>query len=359
MFAGAIVPEGLLIAAVGVAAVLLARLALDVVKLRRVKHRATVIGRLRVRRAALGTSPAVSTPTAIGYVRPAVIVPRGFRARVDAAEWDAVLAHESAHLARRDDWAKAAQSALTRAAWWLPGLAMLARALDLDRELAADERAAAAGDSRAYAACLLRLATDAGAAIPAPRFGARRTQVAVRVERLLARRPPCSPVARAAALGASTAVAAAAILAAVTIVPPAGERVHGAVAHPRHRVLVAARFSHASRPATHRGVRAHAAAPLAARPAAAPSSGATRVLRPIGTLADVTACAARAPRVRGPLAKRPNGPRSFLGPRAILEIPARLVGLKPSYREARCGSNTKYPPAAWCCGGTATAWKLS
>jgi beta-lactamase regulating signal transducer with metallopeptidase domain len=205
-----------------VAAGLLFVLALDVVRLRRVKRGALPLGTVAVRRARIGTSPTVSTPTAIGYLHPAVVLPEGFRDRVDAHEWDAVLAHECAHLARRDDWAKAFQSALLRAGWWMPGLWILSRALDLERELASDERAVGAGGARRYAACLLRLATARGTDAVAPGLWGRRSHVAIRVERLLRPVPGGAPVVRAAALGAFSALALAVVAAAVVVVPGTG-----------------------------------------------------------------------------------------------------------------------------------------
>src|SRR5581483_476597 len=137
-----LVGAALIAGGAAVAAILLLLLARDVVRLRRVKRRAVPLGLGGPRGATVATSADVVTPTAIGYLHPAIVVPAGFRARVDAGEWEAVLAHERAHLARRDDWAKALQSACSRAGWWIPGLWLLGRALDLERELASDERAA-------------------------------------------------------------------------------------------------------------------------------------------------------------------------------------------------------------------------
>ena len=191
----------------------------DVVRLRRVKRRAVPLGRLAVRGARLGTSPKVGTPTAIGYLHPAVVVPEGFASRVDPAEWAAVVAHECAHLSRWDDWAKALQSAVARAGWWLPGLWMLSRALDLERELASDERAAITSGARRYAACLLRLATDRWNDAVAPGLWSRRSHVAIRVERLVRPVSPAGPVARAVTLGGATAAALAVVATAVLAVP--------------------------------------------------------------------------------------------------------------------------------------------
>jgi beta-lactamase regulating signal transducer with metallopeptidase domain len=216
-----------------VAGFLVVAFVLDVARVLLVKRRAVRWGTAPVRQADLRESSAVFTPTAIGYVHPAVVVPAGFRSRVDAAEWEAVLAHECAHLARGDDWAKALQSLLLRAGWWLPGLWVLARALDLERELASDERAAATSGARMYAACLLRLATDRSPGL-ASAFGAGRAQVAIRVEQLL--RPPTGggALGRGAAMALFTTTALAVVAGALVVVP----RVPARPAPPRVRLSV-------------------------------------------------------------------------------------------------------------------------
>jgi hypothetical protein len=223
-------------AAIGL--VLLFEVIFDVVKLRRVKRCAAPLGRVAVRGALIGTSRTVTTPTAIGYLHPAVVLPEGFRARVDEREWDAVVAHECAHLARGDDWAKALQSAVQRACWWLPGLWVLGRALDLERELASDERAAGEAGPRRYAACLLRLATDRGSEL-APAFGGRRSHVAIRVERLLRPVADGGPLMRAIALGAFTAAALAVLAGAVLVLPGTAAHVTGAAPHHVQQIVVA------------------------------------------------------------------------------------------------------------------------
>ncbi len=238
----------LLLLVFGFAVALLFELALDVVRLRRIKRAAEPLGTLPVRNARIGTSPTVPTPTAIGYFHPAIVVPAGFRDRVDAGEWEAVVAHECAHLTRGDDWAKALQSAVLRACWWLPGLWLLSRGLDLERELASDERAAGATGARRYAACLLRLATGGCADAVAPALWGRRSHVAIRVERLLRPTADSSPIVRAIALGAFSATALVVLGAAVVAIPAIGGHGRRATAHPRHLALVAV-HRHRPRPA--------------------------------------------------------------------------------------------------------------
>ncbi|HEV3085977.1 MAG TPA: M56 family metallopeptidase [Candidatus Elarobacter sp.] len=237
-----------------IAAALLVVLAGDVVRLRRVKRNAVPIGTVAIRHARVGTSRTVSTPTAIGYLHPAVVLPEGFRDRVDAREYDAVLAHECAHLARRDDWAKAFQSAVLRAGWWMPGLWVLSRALDLERELASDERAAGETGARRYAACLLRLATARGTDAVAPGLWGRRSHVAIRVERLLRPVAGGAPLVRAGALGAFTALAFSVVAAAVLAVPGTGAPVTAATRPAAARPVVIARTvvaHHPARPVAH------------------------------------------------------------------------------------------------------------
>jgi hypothetical protein len=251
-----VLAPALLAAVAALACGLLLGLVRDVVRLRRIKRRAKPLGNLGVRGARLGTSSKVATPTAIGYLHPSVVIPEGFGARVDGAEWAAVVAHECAHLSRRDDWAKAAQSAVLRACWWLPGLWILSRALDLERELASDERAATASGARRYAACLLRLATDRWTDAVALGLWNRRSHVAIRVERLLRPTPGAAPVVRALTLGAVTAVALAVVATAVLAVPGTAPRngaavpvVAKAVRHvPNRAPRLAIRFRHSAAP---------------------------------------------------------------------------------------------------------------
>ena len=229
-----------------VAGSLLLDLAGDVIRLRRVKRHAVPLGSVAVRGALIGLSRTVTTPTAIGYLHPAVVLPDGFRARVDDREWDAVLAHECAHLSRGDDWAKAVQSVILRAGWWMPGLWVLSRALDLERELASDERAAAETGPRRYAACLLRLATDRADAV-APALWGRRSHVAIRVERLVRPVAQGTAVLRAASLGVFTATAFGVVAAAMLAVPGTGP--HAAAAGPQNaRLPVAHAASRAATP---------------------------------------------------------------------------------------------------------------
>ena len=112
--------------------------------------------------------PACVTPLTIGVVDPLVILP------IDWVSWDdgelsAVLAHEEAHVRRRDPLV-AAIALLNRAIFWFHPLAWwLQREISRLSEQACDAAVISRGhDSEVYSSCLLRFArrvTDAGGRI--------------------------------------------------------------------------------------------------------------------------------------------------------------------------------------------------
>jgi len=103
-------------------------------------------------------SPDIPVPVAVGFLRPAVLLPESLLAELTPEELDHVLLHELAHLARGDDWA----NLLARCAWAVlalhPVAAFALRQIDRERELACDDWVVSAtGAARPYAASLARL----------------------------------------------------------------------------------------------------------------------------------------------------------------------------------------------------------
>jgi len=85
----------------------LVRIGQSFVYLRAVKRNAAVsdvelpeVGR----RARLLVSPDIASPMAVGFLRPAVILPADLSEQITREELDQIVLHEVAHLARRDDW---------------------------------------------------------------------------------------------------------------------------------------------------------------------------------------------------------------------------------------------------------------
>ena len=149
----------------------LARIAWSYCYLRGVKRRATPAGAAlrrdfdawmmscRVRRdARLLISSEISSPVALGFRRPAVILPEPLLTAFQGPALDHVLLHELAHVARRDDWTNLA----ARVAGGLVGLhpvaAWILRQIERERELACDDWVVSmTGEARPYAASLARL----------------------------------------------------------------------------------------------------------------------------------------------------------------------------------------------------------
>jgi Zn-dependent protease with chaperone function len=145
-----------------------------------------------------------------GVRRPAIVVSRGVVALLDREELRAALAHELAHLARRDPSASWGVMAGRAAMFFNPAFQVLSRALARDAEWLADELAAeACGDRLALASGLIKLhRATAGAApvrrtlpfaaaLAAPLARVRSLDVEVRCRRLLDGPPAVLPYGRA------------------------------------------------------------------------------------------------------------------------------------------------------------------
>ena len=150
-------------------------------------------------------SDEVQVPTAIGFVRPAVVLPRGMREDLTPAELTQVVLHELAHLRRYDDWTNIVLQSVKSVLCFHPAIWWMEKRLALEREMACDDAVLAeTGSARAYAECLTRLAernflrrTAALAQAAVSRAG--RTTLA-RVTRILDSSRPAKAPARAWAL---------------------------------------------------------------------------------------------------------------------------------------------------------------
>lgn len=80
----------------------------------------------------------VATPTLIGWVRPAVVMPLAVLARMPAAQIDLVLAHELAHLKRFDHIANLFQVVLETLFFYHPVVHWISRDARNERELCCD-----------------------------------------------------------------------------------------------------------------------------------------------------------------------------------------------------------------------------
>ena len=110
---------------------------------------------------------AISSPFILGVVKPHIYLPSG----LDEVQRQNVLAHEQAHLARRDHWWKPLGFALLAVYWFNPVLWLAYALLCRDIELACDERVIRTMDESAvktYSTVLLACSMPRKAAITCP-----------------------------------------------------------------------------------------------------------------------------------------------------------------------------------------------
>ena len=118
----------------------------------------------RVRRhrrpATLVVSDSVTTAAVLGWGTPMIAVAPSLLTTLDAAELDRVLVHEWAHVQRRDDLVNILQILVRIIAGWHPAIWWIDRRLHIEREIACDEiTVAVTGSAKAYARCLMKLAS--------------------------------------------------------------------------------------------------------------------------------------------------------------------------------------------------------
>ncbi len=107
----------------------------------------------------LCTSDRVHVPTAIGLVKPAVVIPEWVLRELSPEELNQIVLHEVAHLRRWDDWTNLAQKVVKALFFFHPAVWWIERQVSLEREMACDDAVVEATASpRAYAECLAHLA---------------------------------------------------------------------------------------------------------------------------------------------------------------------------------------------------------
>ncbi len=113
----------------------------------------------KVRSLSVRVSSEVEVPTAIGFFKPAIILPAWLLESTPADELRYILLHEFAHLRRRDDWTNLAQKIVQALFFFLPSVWWIERRLTLDREMACDDAVLAHAEcARGYAECLAHIA---------------------------------------------------------------------------------------------------------------------------------------------------------------------------------------------------------
>jgi beta-lactamase regulating signal transducer with metallopeptidase domain len=104
-------------------------------------------------------SDRLRVPTAIGFVKPLVVIPSWAMCELSPIELNTILLHELAHLRRWDDWTNLVQKVLGALLFFHPAVWWIEKKLALEREMACDDLVLAQTASpRAYAECLVSIA---------------------------------------------------------------------------------------------------------------------------------------------------------------------------------------------------------
>ena len=113
----------------------------------------------RVRPVQLCQSDGIQVPTAIGFLKPLVVIPAWAMQELSTAELNSILIHELAHLRRWDDWTNLAQQILKALLFFHPAVWWIENKLALEREMACDDAVLAeTANPRGYARCLISMA---------------------------------------------------------------------------------------------------------------------------------------------------------------------------------------------------------
>ncbi len=149
----------------------------------------------------------------VGRRRPTVVLDGELLARLDDDELEGVLAHELAHVRRRDNSVAAALGTLRDLAFFVPGIGWAARQLHRERELAADQVAVGVtGKPGALASGLLKV-IEGGADRPSACAAfAPHGSLVDRVQVLVDDRTPVGRARRSCEFGATAAVSAVAVV---------------------------------------------------------------------------------------------------------------------------------------------------
>ncbi|MBF9238299.1 hypothetical protein I2I05_12915 [Hymenobacter sp. BT683] len=159
---------------------------------------------------ALLESALVQVPLVVGHLRPVILLPLGVVAGLPPASLEAILAHEIAHVMRRDYLVNLLQTAAEVLFFYHPAVWFLANCVRTERENCCDDAATAlcGGDSLRLARALTALAEwSQSAVVPAnPRLALAamggRGALLSRVRRLVQRRPAAPTLAEGLMAGA-------------------------------------------------------------------------------------------------------------------------------------------------------------
>ena len=157
-------------------------------------------------------SAVVDTPILIGWLQPLIILPLAAMAHMTAAQVEALLAHELAHIRRRDYAINLLQTVAEALLFFHPAVWWISGRIRQEREHCCDDAAiAVAGEATAYAEALMALASWRQREFQ-PSLGAAKGPLVLRIRRLLSLADEHQPSARGGLMLLGTGVSLAAVV---------------------------------------------------------------------------------------------------------------------------------------------------
>jgi beta-lactamase regulating signal transducer with metallopeptidase domain len=161
------------------------------------------------RQTQLLVSSHVTTPMSLGFLNPAIVIPRALLDTLSDSELEHVILHELGHLRRRDDWTNLFQKLIEAIFPIQPAVYWIGHRMSIEREMACDDWViAATGTAVPYAASLTKVAELsqwAHAGILAAGATGNRSQLFSRVRHMLDRTRNAAPKLAIGPLGAAIA----------------------------------------------------------------------------------------------------------------------------------------------------------
>lgn len=164
----------------------------------------------------------ITIPLAAGFFHPVVLLPGDLATSLETGELSALLRHEVAHLARRDDWANLGQLTAQALFFFHPAVWILARRLNVEREIACDDHVIQSACSpKDYALLLTEFVRRRSGRpfVPASGAWSHRSQLKERIDMILNSQRNTSPLPSRARVGALTLGAVILALAGLRIGP--------------------------------------------------------------------------------------------------------------------------------------------
>jgi len=176
----------------------------------------------RKRPAELLVSLEAISPMVVGFLRPAILMPKHLVDTLQPAQLDPILRHELAHVRRFDDWSNLAQQGVKALFGFHPAVIWICRRLSIEREIACDDYVLHSGQkARDYALFLTEFASHRNSRnwSAAPAAWSRKTQLKERVNMILKTNRSISPRLGFARLGILSITAAALAIAMLQLAP--------------------------------------------------------------------------------------------------------------------------------------------